>query len=199
MILKQSNFFTQVIDPITYRDQTVREYMMQSCSGKSIIHVGCADAMYFNENSNLHFQLMDIASSIIGMDIDVELLEKMNELRPGDYTNELPITSQSDLVIIPEVIEHVLNVSEFIENIIKTAINTKRIIITAPYIGLYNSNISHNNGAYYEIVHPDHKAWYSPYTLLNTCNPIIEILSDYDHTEIGILKNSSVYLDIEVL
>ena len=81
MILKQYNFFTQVIDPITYRDQTVREYMMQSCSGKSIIHVGCADAMYFNENSNLHFQLMDIASSIIGMDIDVELLEKINKLR----------------------------------------------------------------------------------------------------------------------
>ena len=97
---------------------------------------------------------------------------------PGRYfSSAQDITDSYDLVIVPETIEHVANIQSFLQGL--DAIDFKEIVLTAPCLLGWSHcfNYRDHRGSrskllagrddYLEEIHPDHKAWFTPYTLAN--------------------------------
>jgi len=193
---KQENFFEQYLDVYDMPLTSNPDFILNKFNNMKILHIGCVDSLYYNKDRNLHIQLSRITKSLFGYDIDINGLKQLEKDCPSVYFSNFDdvLSQEYDLVLVPEVIEHVNNVESFMDNLF--SIKTKEYFITAPYIGLFNSNIKHSGTRYKELVHPDHKCWHSPYTLLNTCN---KLLTKYpsSNTDMYILKSTSVAIHIK--
>jgi hypothetical protein len=148
--------------------------MLESlCKNKKVLHIGCADSQYFTKNHNLHLFLSNICKELHGMDIDKETLDKLFDIYPGTYFTDLnEIKDEYNLVLVPEVLEHVLNVYDFLTEIFK--IKADQYFITVPNCQHYCKEMIIDETSSLEIIHPDHKYWFSPYTLYNCLKPFIE-------------------------
>jgi hypothetical protein len=108
------------------------------------------------------------------LDADIDGLNEIKKLFPSGNVycdrSSIPRHHHYDLVLIPEVIEHVPNIELFITDMASLNFNT--MIITAPVPNPTNFQLKGDQ--FFEIVHPDHKTWFSPYTLVN----IIEQYTD---------------------
>lgn len=163
-------------------------YFMELCMNKNVIHFGCTDWPIFNPNNNLHIKLAQITKSIDGFDIDVEGINTLKKYVNQDYFSDFgDITNKKyDICLIPETIEHVDNVKNFLVNI--STINADKFIITAPNcfaVGRHKRNYF-GKDYFIELVHPDHNCWYSPYTLKNQ----IEKYSLLKVTNVVLLENN---------
>lgn len=183
------DFFNHTFN-INRHDIDTQTYILNTFINKSILHIGCVDSLYYNKDHNLHIKLSKICKSLHGFDIDKKGIDILNTDCPSTYfTNISDIYTHSyDVVLIPEVLEHVDNVGEFIQSMAK--INTKQYFITAPDISLYNTHIKNDGNYIHEMVHSDHKCWYSPYTLHNVCKPLISKITTSDSSELLLLKGS---------
>lgn len=146
------------------------EYFMNLMSGQSVLHVGCVDSPVFNPNNNLHIRLGKSGrlKRLDGCDIDAAGLETLAHHYAGTYFTGIDnVKDTYDWVLVPEVIEHVPNIAEFVKSL--TNIKTTKILITSPNVegcvaaGFFNAR----HPEYIETVHPDHNVWFSPYTLMN--------------------------------
>tara|TARA_R110000868_G_scaffold75946_6_gene218850 strand:- start:23434 stop:24294 length:861 start_codon:yes stop_codon:yes gene_type:complete len=163
------NFYTQKIYLTNVRESRF-EFLANLCKGKSVMHIGCADTMVFNPDTNLHIYLSAIGEGTIidGLDIDVETSKKLEEVCPGTYFTAYDAVNKSyDLMIIPEVIEHVPNIGLFLKDIF--SIKCEEYFFTAP--SMMMAQFFCEDTFSLESVHPDHKCWFSPYTLYNTIKP----------------------------
>ncbi len=114
------------------------------------------------------------STQIDAMDIDVAALETLNKHCPGVcFSNYAQINEEYDIVIVPEVMEHVPSVKEFLDNIF--SIKSKEYLFTVPSI--FSAQLFCDDTYALEMVHQDHKYWFSPYTLYNTMRPY---MSSYD-------------------
>lgn len=167
-----------------------QSYILNTFVNKSILHIGCVDSLCYNKEHNLHIKLSSISKSLHGFDIDKNGIDILNEDCPSVYFTDLNNVYNElyDIVLIPEVIEHVDNLGDFINNMAK--INTKEYFITAPDISLYNTNISGIGDNIHEAVHSDHKCWFSPYTLYNVCKPLISKITLKDTCDMFLLNGS---------
>ena len=139
------------------------------CQGKSVLHFGCTDYPIFNPDSNLHMQLNEYVEELYGFDIDepgIEILKKYVD-KPYYSTIEQLGDKHFDVCLIPETIEHVDNIREFLEGI--SVINCDKFIITAPncFSKLHMERNTWRGDMFEEIIHPDHNCWFSAYTLNN--------------------------------
>jgi len=170
---------------------------------KTALHIGCVDAPIFSPNHSLHLQLEPFCCSLDGLDVDAKGLEelKIHCAKPSSMYSEvsaIPKNKHYDFILCPETLEHVPNVQLFLNEIDK--INFKSIILTAPNAFMsfpskrFNGSSYGINGNYTEIIHPDHNAWYSPYTLRN----VILKYTPWKIKELGLLeKTSMVYIFAE--
>jgi hypothetical protein len=158
------------------------------CKGKKVLHIGCTDYPVFDPKNNLHIKLSELASELHGMDIDVEGTEALKQYVDQPYFNSLADATDSyDVCLVPEVIEHVDNISLFLKDVEK--INAKLFIIAAPNaFGQYyrNLNFFKSGKLSIEIEHPDHNCYFSPYTLKNaiqkySCLEVSNILLSSNH------------------
>lgn len=140
------------------------------CDGRSVLHVGCADSPITNINNNLHLALQGRAKVLDGFDLDTDALDMLRpHLRQGRlFSNFDEVKDSYEVLLVPEVIEHVNNVEQFLQTLDK--VDFSEVIITAPDV--YSCMRRHfdydeKTETFCEIVHPDHNAWYSPYTLMN--------------------------------
>jgi len=148
--------------------------------GKKVLHVGCTDFPIFNPSTNLHLILAKFLPDIEGYDIDVEGLKCLKSHFNGEYYSRIAdIRKHYDVVLIPETIEHVGNVENFLHEL--DNISTSYFIVTAPnaycHINALVTNSSQFNimhcflnktkTLFTEEVHPDHNYYFSPYTLKN--------------------------------
>lgn len=144
-------------------------FFIEQCTGKKVLHFGCTDWPIFDEKNNLHIKLSSHTEVLHGFDIDIEGLNNLRKFVNQEYYNDFStvLENEYDICLIPETIEHVDNVRDFLQNISK--INAKVFLITGPNC-FSKEHISRNfygNDTFIEIVHPDHNCWYSPYTLTN--------------------------------
>ncbi len=163
------NFYTQIIYLTNVREPRF-EFLANLCKGKNVMHIGCADTMVFNPATNLHIYLSAIGegTTIDGLDIDVQTSKKLEEVCPGTYFTEYDKVNKSyDLMIIPEVIEHVQNIGLFLKDIF--SIKSEEYFFTAP--SMMMAQFFCEDTFSLESDHPDHKCWFSPYTLYNTIKP----------------------------
>lgn len=160
-------------------------YFDEICNNKSVLHFGCTDWPIFNKDSNLHIILSKNTKSIDGFDIDIEGLENLKKYVKGDYFSKFQdVSKQYEVCLVPETIEHVDNVKDFLTNL--STVKADYFLITAPNCFAtehMTRNIS-TEDYFEEIVHPDHNCWYSPFTLKNQ----IEKYSDLKVVKVVLLE-----------
>jgi hypothetical protein len=181
----QNNYWIQKVSLKRANDREA--FFIKHCNNKNVVHFGCTDWPVFNSKNNLHIKLNNYAKTLHGFDIDkvgIENLKKyVNQNYYSDYTDIL--NNKYDVCLVPETIEHVDNVKEFLVNISK--INADKFLITAPNCfakGRHKRNLIKNDYMI-ELVHPDHNCWYSPYTLKNQ----IEKYSNLTVVNVYLLEN----------
>lgn len=169
---KTDNFFIQKIN-MTNIEQGRFEFLEEICKNKKVLHIGCADTGTFNAEYNLHLSLSKITNHLHGMDINEDGLNKLIEICPGQYfTNINDCDQQYDIVLVPEVLEHVWNIKECLDQIF--GVKSKEYLISVPNIIHYSKEMIQEDGYAMEIVNPDHKYWFSPYTLYNIVKQYIK-------------------------
>lgn len=141
------------------------ELLKKISANKKILHIGCADHPELIEKKResgnyLHDLLTDIAEQVVGCDVNQSALQKMTDLGIKDlYTPENIPDIKFDLVLIPDVIEHLPNVNDFLLSLRKY--RADKIVITTPNAyRLQNRSLWRK-----ELVNTDHRYWFSPYTL----------------------------------
>ena len=160
-------FFKQRV-PLARVDDRM-DLFRQHCTGKKVLHVGCTDYPIFDSANNLHIQLNSICAQLDGLDLDELGLDELRLVVPGRYfTRTEDITEHYDVLLVPETIEHVDDLSVFFKAL--AGIDFDLCLITAPnaFLPTDNGNFFENSGTYLtyvEHVHPDHNMWFSPYTL----------------------------------
>lgn len=73
----------------------------------------------------------------------------------------LPVGAQFDLVLVPDVVEHISNVRVFLEELRRFS---APIVLTTPNAFRYSNRLAFRT----ELINSDHKCWFSPYTLMRT-------------------------------
>lgn len=90
------------------------DYCRNLAAGRKVLHIGCVDSPIFNPQSNLYL-LLEPVCEIDGLDSDVAgLAELARHARGRLFSDFSEVTGAYDLVLVPEVIEHVANHAEFI-------------------------------------------------------------------------------------
>lgn len=141
----------------------------QLCKGKRVLHMGCADWPITDPSTSLHLALQAHCQHLDGFDIHAEALAALAPYVQGRLFSKLEdVRDEYDLVLIPEVLEHVPDIGGFLAQV--NEIRAPTIVITVP--DAYQCRERHfdyvsSSETFVEIVHPDHNGWYTPYTLTN--------------------------------
>ncbi len=155
------------------------KYLLQLCKGKRVLHFGFTDSPFHKERIEkkqlLHQQLREVASFIYGLDIDAESLALYRSVT-GDHDNgildiqaPLPnadfLANRYDLILFPEVLEHLLHPGLAMENLRQICLLNKgaQLCITTPNAYSVMAFFTAVGGD--ELVHPDHYFYFSPSTL----------------------------------
>jgi hypothetical protein len=151
----------------------------------------------------LHLILASHASELHGLDIDTAGLAELQKHFNGSYFDNVDSCLRNgthyDLVLVPETIEPVPNAESFLKDIDRVPCDS--IVITAPciYGWCQYGVMSHkekgqsfgpygwllNSGSFVEEIHPDHKYWFSPYTLTN----LVESATPWQIQSVQLLEN----------
>lgn len=133
------------------------------CAGKKVLHVGCSDFPVFDVGTSLHLQLVGIAKELHGCDPNG--LEELKKHYDGVYYDSiLQIDQDYDVVLVPNVLEHLKNPGLMVDELF--SIPFKKLFVLVPNYSISEQAI-YERTTFTERVHPDHYAWYSPYTLWN--------------------------------
>jgi mannosyltransferase OCH1-like enzyme len=165
-------YFVQKVEVSSEIATIGRVAVLQSlCQGKRVLHVGCADWPITDPKTSLHLQLESVCAALDGVDPHVEALEQLAPyITKGSLFSELSdATGSYDVVLCPEVMEHVPNVSDFLRDL--EAIDAETFLISVP--DAFQCRGRHfdylmDAQTFVEVVHPDHNVWYTPYTFANT-------------------------------
>jgi mannosyltransferase OCH1-like enzyme len=140
------------------------------CAGKRVLHIGCADWPITDPKTSLHLRLEPLCAQLDGVDPHTEAMEQLAPFTKGRLFSSLDeVTDSYDVVLVPEVMEHVPNVSEFLAQL--ESIDATTFLISVPdAFQCRNRHFDYVADAqtFVEVVHPDHNAWYTPYTFANT-------------------------------
>lgn len=146
------------------------EVFRRLCENKRVLHLGCVDYPIFDPQNNLHIQLEKYCAVLDGFDVHADAFVKMRPYLKGKlFSKWEELCDEYDVVLVPEVMEHVPNVKEFLEQLAR--IRTSRVVITVPdAFQCFRGHFDYNRETttFVEVVHPDHNCWYTPYTLTNT-------------------------------
>lgn len=132
---------------------------------KQVLHVGCADhleliALKRREGRYLHDRLVESASRVIGSDVNREALDAMKSHGFTDLyvPEDVPRDARIDIVLAPDVIEHVDDVGRFLEGLSTYGCD---VVITTPNAFRLQNRTQWRR----ECINSDHRYWFSPYTL----------------------------------
>jgi hypothetical protein len=169
--IHQPYFLQQVEVDSSYANFSRMEIIPSACANKRVLHIGCVDYPITNVAQNLHLAVDKVAKHLVGVDTATE---SFDELRPHLRNKELYASLKDvpkqkfDLVLVPEVLEHVPNMAAFLEEIDEIDFST--LVISVPdafSCARRHFELDADANSFYEAVHPDHNVWFSPYTLQN--------------------------------
>jgi len=109
-------------------------YLIRLAVDHDVVHIGCTDWPFTKVNSEngtlLHLKLAKICSTLIGVDIDLEGIKYLETLVPGKYLHANLLeenissafqSSNVDLILVPDVLEHVPNQRDFLKGCLDVA------------------------------------------------------------------------------
>jgi SAM-dependent methyltransferase len=152
------------------RDETIAEI----CRGKEVFHVGAADAPFDLEKGQrgelLHQKIQQVASRIVGVDIDEQAVEHLralgiNDIFLGDIINDPSIFAgdKFDVVLCCDVIEHVTNPGGLLAACSRYMRADTRLVVTTINATALKPALRALVGR--ESVHHDHTCYYSYATM----------------------------------
>jgi len=148
-----------------FKNKNRLELLIPMIEGKKVLHVGFVDWPVTNPNNNLHLTIAPYCQRLDGVDINADKADLLKVSNGKNYSSWDNIPNDYDVILIPEVIEHIGNVKDFLE-LVSTKLGI--VIITAPDATLIQHHFEYVDGVLLEGVHPDHNCYYSPYTLKTT-------------------------------
>ena len=173
-VLRSTNGFDQQVVVTELPDR--RPLFIERAAQHSVLHVGCCDVPFFDADTNLHLALAPHTDRLDGLDVSTEGIEVLRRHVDGEYfTSAAQVTRQYDLLLAPEVIEHTENPQQFLSELF--SVPATQYLISAPHYQWFEQS-RREPGLFHEKVHPDHRAWYSPYTLLRTLRAFIDEARD---------------------
>lgn len=170
-------------------------FIMSKCIGKKILHVGCTDWPFvevsINNGTLLHGKLMESSGALIGIDIDEVGLSYLTVALPGLYIHgdlskeevrsKIAIYS-ADIILVPDVIEHVPNQYEFISGLLLMSHELQaQLIITTPNQYSLKAMLAALVGL--DFTHTDHRLIHNQSTLQTAI--AVDFNLPKDNIEIG--------------
>lgn len=155
------------------------DFIVDRCRGKRVLHLGCVDAGLllerFQRGELLHQKLAVVAGELWGIDLDADGIAFLrragfDNLIVADVCqfNELEALRHKgfDVVLAPEVVEHLLNPGLFLEEL-RAFVGVRRaeLIVSVPNAFRLATLRRLLGGV--EYVHPDHNYWFSYHTITN--------------------------------
>lgn len=143
--------------------------LSQLLAGKRVLHVGYADWPITDPSQNLHVQLDGVCAQLDGIDPNDDAATVLRPLVRGRLlTDWADVTDSYDVVLVPEVLEHVADMGEFFTQL--DSVDFETILITVP--DAFSCRARHfeyddSSEVFTEVVHPDHNVWFTPYTFYN--------------------------------
>ena len=155
------------------------DHLLARARGRRVLHLGCTNAPYtatgLADGSLLHLRLNEAAGELHGMDIDLAGLDVLaargiQHLHHGDLSALRAQLSalRFDLIIAGEIIEHLANPGQFLDDVKHVMSADTTVIITTvnAYCGFRMAQYAlRGRGGRAEPVHPEHVAYYSYATL----------------------------------
>ena len=163
-------YFTQTVNvDVSSKGISRLDFLKTLVTDCKVLHVGFVDYPITKPRKNLHLNIAPACSRIDGIDPNVtdEIKSILSVPNGNIYDSWNDVPNDYDVIIVPEVIEHVDNVALFLQQLDQVK---GKLIITAPCAYILSNNFREENGVYIETVHPDHNCWYTPYTLKNVIN-----------------------------
>ena len=84
MNIETKNFFDHKIK-IKNIEQSRSDFFKEICKDKNVLHIGCADAMFYNKDYNLHAQLKSSCKQLDGLDPNKQAMANLEADVPGTY------------------------------------------------------------------------------------------------------------------
>lgn len=155
------------------------DFILDQCRGKKVLHLGCTNYPYtaeaIRDNMLLHSEIEKVASDAFGFDLDQDGIDILTaagskNIFRADLENlaDLDLNESFDVIIAGEIIEHLNNPGLFLSGIQRFMRKGTVLVLTTVnaycamrffYYGL------RGKGGRVELVHPDHVAYYSYFTL----------------------------------
>jgi hypothetical protein len=155
------------------------EFIINLSKEKKILHFGFLDTPFLEtkllSSDMLHVELKKIAQFLFGVDISANDLEQYRSLTHDCDNCLLDISKQNtdlkmldaydfDIILLPEVLEHIMNPGIALDNIYKICKKSSaKLIVSVPNAFNFSLFIDATNGV--EVVHPDHYFYFSPITI----------------------------------
>lgn len=177
MIATTDPVLLQQFQQLSQRIVEREEYLLNLSDAKRVLHFGFLDSIFLEQkitdNSLLHTRLGHRANRLCGVDIDGPVLERYRQLT-GDSDNLLwdiadgnipeQLHQGFDLVLFPEVLEHVPDPAQVLTNLCSLCrLNSARLCLTVPNAFDMYGFMAAMHGI--EVVHPDHLHTFTPHTL----------------------------------
>ncbi len=167
------------------------EYVLGRCTGKRVLHVGCADAEYLEvklrEGALLHQWLQRVATQVVGIDPAADAVRRMREAGIEDVyplaveeVDSLPYT-QFDVIVLGEVLEHLPSPGCAME-VLGRHYPDAQVVITVPNAFSWENLGFLARG--WEYVHDDHCCYFSETTLrgfLRKCGYSVHDMAYYTY------------------
>ncbi len=180
-----------------HKNQLVKQF----CKNKEILDIGCVgqDIDYSSPNW-IHNQIKEVADSLIGVDINVEGIKHIRNMGYDVYHySEMNKDKKFDILMMLDVIEHVNNPVEFLNDYQDFLKEDGKIIITTPNsnraINFVNIFFKNEYSLNYE-----HTFWFCPKTFLEVVGRVggLEIsefhwLNDYNQNQKLNWKGKIIY------
>jgi hypothetical protein len=148
-----------------------REFILERCSGRRVLHLGCVDRPFLERKlasgELLHADIVNRAAMVVGVDSDAAGLRLFEQLGwravEADVERFPELDFDVDLVVAGEIIEHLSNPGMFLQSLAERVPPSTEVILTTP--NAYSARKYWRYLLGHEQVHPDHVAYYSPLTL----------------------------------
>lgn len=154
-----------------------QDFYCNLVEGKTVLHIGCTDHkelidIKIREHQYLHIKLMKHAKIVYGIDINKEAIDylkyryNITNIYYCDITQTTvpsDMLESYDIVLIPEVIEHIPDLGGFLKGIKKFMSLESLLVIGSPNSFRVHNLLTVFKG--YEEINPDHRYYFSYSTL----------------------------------
>jgi len=170
--------FVQKFPDLSGRAVVREQFLEELAAGRRVLHFGFLDAPFMEDKvargDLVHARLRRVAARVYGVDIDAEALERYRAAT-GDADNGIADVGDSaataqlpqgfDLVLFPEVLEHVQNPGLVLSHLRDLCLRNGGATLCVTTPNAFNAPWFMSALGGREIVHPEHYYYFSPYTL----------------------------------